>query len=249
MPCLLLQGRGLVKTINFRSPIYVGDPVNTFRIFNQKEVDEIILIDIGATSSGSAIQFDLIEQIASECFMPICYGGGVRSIEDYVRLFTIGIEKISVSSLFFENPDIVSEAVKMFGSQSVVLTLDVKRHWLTKNYRLYNYSGAKCVAKDIIATVKRAEALGVGEIIVYSMERDGTWKGFDTELITQICESVEVPVVAVGGAGSLPDIKTVVEECGASAVGIGSMAVFQGQDKGVLVRFPRMAELEKLLGN
>jgi len=247
MPCLLLKGRGLVKTRNFRNEVYVGDPINAVRIFNQMEVDELILLDIDATSKDRSIQFDLIEQVASECFMPICYGGGVRNIEDYARLFALGVEKVSVSSAFFYKPALISEAVRKFGSQSVVLTLDVKKHWFTKQYGTYTHSATNKVHESVVNSARRAEALGMGEIIINSVDRDGTWQGFDTELVRQVSEVVSVPVVALGGAGTLVHIKDVVKGAGASAVGLGSMAVFQGKGMGVLIKFPKMKDLEQLL--
>lgn len=247
MPCLLLKGKGLVKTRRFKDEIYIGDPINAVRIFNQKEVDELILIDIDATTKSQPIQFNLIEQITSECFMPICYGGGVRSIEDFSQLFALGIEKVSVSSALFANPRLLSDAAARFGSQSIVVTLDVKRHWISRKYGVYTHSARKRENSSVVETARRAESLGAGEIIVYSVDRDGTWQGFDEEVVQLVAEAVTVPVVAVGGAGTLEHIQTVVRRAGASAVGLGSMAVLQNKDMGVLIKFPKLEDLEALL--
>lgn len=247
MPCLLLKGRGLVKTEKFTDERYVGDPINAVRIFNQKEVDELVLFDIGCTSGGAAINFPLLEQLASECFMPLCYGGGVKSLDDFRRLFSLGIEKVSVSSLLFDHPEIVRQAVAIYGSQSIVATLDINQSRFRKKYFTCTH-GAKRSHKYIpVEAARYVCELGVGEIIINTVHRDGTWQGFDLELIKQITECVDVPVVAAGGAGSLNDIKSVVVNAHASAVAIGSMAVFQAKDMGVLIKFPKNSELAKIL--
>ncbi|WP_210397634.1 AglZ/HisF2 family acetamidino modification protein [Motiliproteus sediminis] len=248
IPCLLLKGKGLVKTTGFKNEVYVGDPINAVRIFNQMEVDELFLLDIDATARQSGINFELLEQVASECFMPICYGGGVSSLKDYERLFTLGVEKVSVSHAFFNQPELVKAAVSRFGSQSIVLTLDIKRHWLTKKMFACTHNGRRKRPEALHQILELAQELGVGEIVVNSIDRDGTWAGFDRELIQTVSSRVSVPVVALGGAGKLEDIKDVVDGAGASAVGIGSMAVFQGKGLGVLIKFPKMAELDELLG-
>jgi cyclase len=247
MPCLLLQGRGLVKTIKFKNERYVGDPINAVRIFNQKEVDELILFDIGCTTDANAINYSLLEQITSECFMPICYGGGVRTLEDFRRLFSMGIEKVSVSSLLFDNPDVVAQAVEIYGSQSIIATLDINLSKYRKKYQVCTHSGKKKRKYTPVEAAKYVCNLGAGEIIVNTIHRDGTWSGFDQNLINQICENVNVPVVASGGAGTLDDIKNIVMNANASAVALGSMAVFQAKDMGVLIKFPKQAELIKVL--
>jgi cyclase len=247
MPCLLLQGRGLVKTIKFKNERYVGDPINAVRIFNQKEVDELILFDIKCTTDASMINYSLLEQIASECFMPVCYGGGVKNLDDFRRLFSMGIEKVSVSSLLFDNPDVVAQAVAIYGSQSIIATLDINISKYRKKYQVCTHSGRKKRSYSPIEAAKYACGLGVGEIIVNTIHRDGTWSGFDQKLISQVSENVNVPVVAVGGAGTLDDIKSVVINANASAVALGSMAVFQAKGMGVLIKFPKQTELTKFL--
>jgi cyclase len=247
MPCLLLQGRGLVKTIKFKNERYVGDPINAVRIFNQKEVDELILFDINCTSKSSGINFTLLEQITSECFMPVCYGGGVKLLEDFRRLFSMGVEKVSVSSLLFDNPEVVAQAVAIYGSQSIIATLDINKSKYRKKYQVSTHSGKQKRKYTPVEAAQYACSLGVGEIIVNTIYRDGTWSGFDQELIHQISSSVTVPVVAAGGAGSLDDIRNVVVNSHASAVALGSMAVFQAKDMGVLIKFPKPQELIKIL--
>lgn len=247
MPCLLLKGRGLVKTINFKNERYVGDPINAVRIFNQKEVDELILFDINCTSHNAPINFPLLEQITSECFMPLCYGGGVKTLADFKKLFAMGIEKISVSSLLFDDPEIVKQAVAIYGSQSIVATLDINQSWFRKKYEVYTHSAKRKHQHTPVSAAIYACELGVGEIVINAIHRDGTWQGFDLELIKQIAACVNVPVVAAGGAGSLDDIKDAVINGHASAVALGSMAVFQAKDMGVLIKFPKISELTKIL--
>ena len=247
IPALLLDGQGLVKTTNFSAPIYVGDASNTCRIFNQMEVDELILFDIRASSQKQAIQFDLISQIVSECFMPICYGGGVRTLEDIRRLFHMGVEKVSVSSLLFEDPAVVKEAIQVYGSQSIIATLDIKESWFRKTKRVYLFNGKQKLKFSLDEVISIVNHLGVGEIVVNNIDREGTWQGFDCELMRYVTERTDVPVVALGGAGCMQDIKQVVEQGHASAVALGSMAVFQSKGMGVLVKFPKLSELKDLL--
>jgi len=247
MPCLLLKGKGLVKTTRFQNERYIGDPINAVRIFNQKEVDELVFFDIDSTVKNSPINYPLLEQITSECFMPICYGGGVKTIDDFRKLFYMGVEKVSVNTLLFQQPKIIKQAVAIYGSQSIVATLDINKSRFRKKYFVCTHSSKSKVNMSVIEAAKYACSLGVGEIIINTVHKDGTWLGFDYELIHQITESVNVPVVAVGGAGCLNDIKRVVNESRASAVGLGSMAVFQAKDMGVLIKFPKQSDLIKIL--
>lgn len=249
MPALLLDGQGLVKTIKFKNPTYIGDAINSCRIYNQMEVDELVLFDIKASSRKLAIQFDLIQQIVSECFMPICYGGGVKTLEDFRKLFYIGVEKVSVSSLIFESPQIVKEAIKIYGAQSIVATLDIKRSRFRKLQQVYLYNAKKRVKKNLDEVIELLKEIGVGEIILNNIDREGSWEGFDCELIKYFASNTEVPVVALGGAGSKEDIKTAVQQGHASAVALGSLAVFQSKGMGVLIKFPKLKDLKELLGN
>lgn len=245
MPCLLMSNGALVKTVRFKEGAYVGDPVNAVRIFNQKEVDELILLDIHATTQQRGIDFDTIEKVVSECFMPICYGGGVRTIDDMRRLYAMGVEKVSLGAAAFEVPGLVRQAADEFGAQAIVVTLDVRKGLLGKpSVRIRN--GTEDCKITPLDAAHRFESEGAGELLLYSIDRDGTWSGFDLKLIEAVSHGVGVPVVATGGAGSLQDIKAAVKEAGASAVAIGSMAVFQGKDLGVLIKFPARKDQDAL---
>jgi cyclase len=245
MPCLLLSNGALVKTVRFREGPYVGDPVNAVRIFNQKEVDELVLLDIHATTQNRGIDFDTLEKLVSECFMPICYGGGVRSVEEMRRLYALGIEKVSLGAAAFDVPGLVEDASREFGAQAVVVTLDVKKNMLGKA-TVRTHNGTRDTKLSPAAAARMFSDQGAGEILLYSIDRDGTWSGFDLKLVESVTQSVTVPVVVTGGAGSLQDIKSAVKDSGASAVAIGSMAVFQGKDLGVLIKFPTRRDQEAL---
>lgn len=245
MPCLLMSNGALVKTIRFKEGSYVGDPVNAVRIFNQKEVDELILLDIHATTQNRGIDFETLEKLASECFMPICYGGGVRTLEDMRRLYALGIEKVSLGAAAFEVPNLVHDASAEFGAQAVVVTLDVKRGLLGRtSVRTRNGTHDTKIAPSEAA--RRFQAQGAGEILLYAIDRDGTWSGFDLKLVESVSQATTLPVVATGGAGSRDDIRLAVKQAGASAVAIGSMAVFQGKDLGVLIKFPSRQDQDRI---
>lgn len=245
MPCLLMSNGALVKTVRFKEGSYVGDPVNAVRIFNQKEVDELILLDIQATTQDRGIDYDTLEKVVSECFMPICYGGGVRSIEDMRRLYALGIEKVSLGAAAFEIPGLVQSASLEFGAQAVVVTLDVKKGMLGKA-TVRTHNGTRDTKVTPLDAAREFEKQGAGEILINAIDRDGTWSGFDLKLIEAVSHGVTVPVVVTGGAGSMQDIKAAVKDAGASAVAIGSMAVFQGKDLGVLIKFPSRKNQEEL---
>ena len=225
IPCLLLQNEGLVKTKKFDKPKYVGDPINAIKIFNDKEVDELIVIDIAASKKKHRPQFELIEQFASECFMPLCYGGGVQSLADARTLFSLGVEKICLQSVTYENIKIVGAIAEQFGSQSVVASVDVKKTRFGGK-RLYHATRRKTLKKALGAHLVDLVNAGVGEIVINAVDRDGTRSGMDLDLIRQVCEAVSVPVIALGGVGSLQDIKLAVE-AGASAVAAGAFFVYQ----------------------
>ena len=248
VPALLLSGSGLVKTERFRKRRYVGDAINSARIYNQMAVDELFLFDIDATATGQPVQLDLVEEAVSECFMPICYGGGVRTIHDFDRLFQVGVEKVSVSSLLFDDPAVVREAVVKYGAQSIVGTVDVRRHRLRRSYQVATHNGRRVVSGDLAGTMRAVNTIGVGEVVINNIDRDGTWTGFDCELVREVAGATSVPVVALGGAGNLEHIREVVTQGGAHAVALGSMAVFQAKDMGVLINFPSIDELAKYVG-
>ncbi len=248
IPCLLLSDQTLVKTIRFSNPTYIGDPVNTVRIFNDLEVDELFILDIDASLKKTSPDFALLEEIASQCFMPLGYGGGIKTVEDCKRLFKIGIEKVAVNTLLLDSPEVVKEAASCFGSQSIVGIIDVKKNWLGK-YKVFSRTARnqKEVDRlDVVEYARTIEGLGVGEIILYSVDRDGTFQGYDLELIKQVSEAVSVPVVACGGASSFSDLALPVHQSGASAVAAGSIFIFQNQNRSVLINFPDQSELKEL---
>lgn len=246
MPCLLLRNGGLVKTIKFKSPSYIGDPINAIKIYNEKEVDELVFLDITATVEHRRPPFDLIADIAAECFMPFAYGGGIRDLDDAKELFRLGVEKIVMNTFAVEQPSFVTKAAESFGSQSVVGCIDAKRTLLGK-YEVYTHGGRKGTGLEAAAHARNLQELGIGEVFVNSIDRDGTMDGFDVDLIRRITEAVTIPVIACGGAGSVADLVSAVKDGGASAVAVGSMVVYQGRNRAVLINFPTHEELERAL--
>ena len=244
IPCLLLSGGGLVKTQKFAKPKYVGDPINAVRIFNEKEVDELMVLDIDASKERRGPDFDLIEQLAGECFMPLCYGGGIRTAEDARTLFKLGVEKVALQSAVFRTPSIVREIADRAGEQAVVVSIDVKRNWLGKPM-LHSASGEKLSHKDWREAVREAVALGAGEILFNAVDRDGTLAGIDADLIREASKIADVPLIAIGGVGSLADMGAAIK-AGASAVAAGAYFVFQGPHRAVLITYPRYDELSDL---
>ena len=245
IPCLLLKNSGLVKTQAFRNPVYVGDPVNAVKIFNEKEVDELIFLDIMATIENRRPNFGLISDIASECFMPFGYGGGIRRLEDAEELFKIGVEKIILNSIAAEDPPFVRKVSDLYGSQSVVISIDVKRTLLRK-YEVHTRGGRHNSKHDPVNYAKMMEEMGAGEIFLNSIDRDGTGTGFDLELIHNVSSRISIPLVACGGAGKIGDFREAIEKGGASAVSAGSMFVFHGKHRAVLITCPGRDELERL---
>ena len=242
MPCLLFDGKGLVKTVKFKHPSYVGDPINAIKIFNEKEVDELILIDINASKEKRKIDIARIAGFAGECFMPFAYGGGVKTISEFYELYKNGVEKVIVNSLMFENPEVVKEAVSKYGSQAVVACMDFKKTMFGKK-SVYSYLG-KSIKYSPTELVKYAEeVLGIGELFLYNVDNDGTWEGFDYEFVKQITDISKLPIIACGGAGSNEDLKKVLYESNANAAAIGSMSVYSKKGMGVLINFPKRTDV------
>ncbi len=237
IPTLLLKNGGVVKTRQFRHPTYVGDPINAVKIFNEKEVDELILLDIDASRTKRPPDFKMVEQIASECFMPVAYGGGISDIEQMRMLFSAGVEKVVVNSALNSQPEMIRRAANIFGSQSIVASIDAKRTWL-KKYKAYTSCGTKYTGCNVVEMAKMAVEHGVGEIYLNSMDRDGTQQGYDISLVQRVSDSVSVPIIAAGGAHSINDFFTAVSEAHASAVSAGSMFVFHGVHRAVLISYP-----------
>lgn len=246
IPVLLLRGESLVKTVRFGRYTYVGDPCNTVRIFNELEVDELCFLDITATREGHEPNLALLADIADECFMPLSYGGGVRSFVQAEAIFKIGFEKVIVNTAFAECPGLVAEVARHFGSQAVVVSIDVG-HDLLGRPRVRTRAGSHALPQDPASWAREAEQQGAGEILLTSIDREGSWSGFDLDLLGEVSRAVSVPVIAHGGAGRLAHLGEAVR-AGASAIALGSMVVFQKQGMGVLVNFPGADELERDLG-
>lgn len=242
IPSLLLSQGGLVKTRRFAEPKYVGDPLNAVRTFNEKFVDELMVLDIEATSLGREPDFDLIADIAAECFMPMSYGGAVASLQHAATILASGVEKVVMNTALVRNPDFIADCAREFGSQAVVASLDFKRNIWGK-YTLHNRAGKE---NDPITMARRAEDLGAGELLLTSIDREGTGKGYDLELIQMVSEAVRIPVIANGGAGSLADFRSAVD-AGASALSAGSMFVFHGKHRAVLITYPDRNELDQVM--
>ena len=244
IPALLLRNSGLVKTTKFKSPKYVGDPINAIRIFNEKEVDELMVLDITATKERREPNYKLIEEFAGECFMPLTYGGGVRSIEQATRIFSLGVEKICLQTAALQNPTLVTELAQRFGCQSVVVSIDLKRNWFGKS-QLYLASEGKTCSAPWMEVMMGMVIAGAGEVLLNAVDKDGTLSGPDLGIIREAGLALSVPLIAMGGVASLSDIKAVVE-AGASAVAAGAYFVYQGPHRAVLITYPRYQELESL---
>ncbi len=243
MPCLLLKDGSLVKTVRFRDPAYIGDPINAIRIYNEKEVDELIFLDITATPDGRGPPMRVLSEIASECFMPVAYGGGIRDVGQMEEIFRLGIEKVSLNSSAMEDPRLIQRAAERFGSQSVLVSIDARLH--RGRYEVMARGGRKSTGLTAQEVARRAEALGAGEILLTSIDRDGTYQGYDTALIRSVSAEVRIPVIACGGAGKLEDFRDAVVSGGASACAAGSMVVYYGRNRAVLVNFPSPADLAR----
>jgi imidazole glycerol-phosphate synthase subunit HisF len=246
IPVLLLRGRGLYKTVRFKNPGYVGDPINSVKIFNEKEVDELAILDIAATPEARGPDFEMIEQIAGEAFMPMAYGGGLTTLDQIGRVLSIGFEKVILNAATFDRPEVVREAARVYGSQSIVGCIDVRRTWLGR-YEPSSHSGARRRSVGLEHHVKALEQLGVGEILVNDVDRDGTGKGYDLALLKAVSSNCSVPVIACGGAATLEHLEAGVKEGGASAVAAGSMFVYKGVHRAVLINYPDRDELERRL--
>ncbi len=247
IPALLLRDESLVKTARFGNFSYIGDPCNTVRIFNELEVDELLFLDITATKERRKPNFKLLSDIASECFMPLGYGGGISDFEDAKRILGMGFEKVVVNSHGFENPDFITRLSGHFGSQAVIASIDVKKDLFGRN-RVRSRAGRRNTGLDPVTWARQVEKSGAGEILLTSIDREGTWQGFDLDLVKSVADAVSIPVIAHGGAGSVDHIRQAVHQANASAVAVGSMVVFQKKDMGVLVNFPSPDLLTSLDG-
>ncbi len=245
IPSLLVHDNGLVKTVNFKNPKYVGDPINAVKIFNEKEVDELAVFDIDASVQGNEPNYALIEKLANQSRMPLCYGGGVKTVEQAQKIFGLGIEKIALSSAVIQNPLLITEIANRVGSQSVIVVIDVKKK-LLGGYEVYIHNGKKATGVNPIKFAEEAQRLGAGEIIINSIDQDGVMKGYDMNLIDKMVENLTIPVTVLGGAGTLQDIKKVIDKHKIIGVAAGSLFVFKGVYKAVLINYPNKEEKEKL---
>ena len=241
IPVLLIDDRDLIKTINFNNPTYLGDPVNAVKIFNRKGIDELSILDISATRLGKEPDFEILEDIASEAFMPLSYGGGIKNIEQVKKLLAIGYEKVVINTEFVNSPQFIKEVVALAGSQSVVISIDAQ----IKNdrYECVINDGRRIIAESPVTLAKKAEELGAGEIFLNSLDRDGMMNGYDMELVRCVSDAVSIPVTACGGAGGIQDLKKVLEDGHAHAAAGGSMFVYYGRLKAVLITAPSEKEL------
>ena len=233
IPSLLLKEDSLVKTIRFKSPNYIGDAINTVRIFNELEVDELLLLDIEATKKKRSINFELLEQIANECFMPLAYGGGIRSVDEAKKIISIGFEKIVVNSIAFEHPEVVIQIAKEIGSQSIVGAIDITKNIFGKKI-ISSYSNTKFHSFSFNEWALKLQEYGVGELLINCVYREGTWLGLDLQLIDQLSPKITIPIILLGGANELENIKKAFEK-EVSAVGVGNMVVYQKKGMGVLI--------------
>lgn len=245
IPVLLLKNNGLVKTVKFKNSKYIGDPINAMKIFNTKEVDELVILDIMATKNKREPDYKFIKEIVSEAFMPIGYGGGVNKLEHIRKLFRLGVDKVIINSAAILESDLIKKASEIYGNQSIIVSLDVKKD-IWGQYKLYSHPNNKKIKLDLFQFIKKIESLGAGEIIVNSVDNDGVMKGYDTNLVKLVSESVKIPVIALGGAGSVKDLKSAVIH-GASAVAAGSLFVYQGIHRGVLISYIKSELLMKEL--
>lgn len=248
IPCLLVHESGLVKSVQFKNYKYIGDPINAVRIFNEKQSDELMLIDIDATVNKNEPNYKLIQNIASECRMPLCYGGGIKNVEQAQNIFSLGVEKIALSSILIEKPKLITEIASKVGSQSVVAVLDIKKK-MFGGYELYTHNGRKSTSINPIEFVKKIEELGAGEIVINSIDQDGMMNGYDLKLVEQVRNSTSLPLTVLGGAGSMTDIGNLIQNYGIIGAAAGSLFVFKGVYKAVLINYPSTNEKDNIINN
>jgi imidazole glycerol-phosphate synthase subunit HisF len=247
IPCLLVKNRGLVKTIKFDQPKYVGDPLNAVKIFNEKEADELIVLDIDATTQNRVPDYQMIQNLAVQCRMPLCYGGGVTSVEQFQKIISLGVEKVAISAAAVKDPLLISRAAKLVGSQSVVVVLDVKKKRFSSKYETYTHNGILATKFDFVELAKKFESLGAGEIVINSIDHDGSMQGYDFKLVEQARNAVSVPVTVLGGAGSYDHINELICRFGIIGAAAGSLFVFKGKYRAVLINYPNRKEKDEII--
>ena len=244
IPCLVLDDEAMVKTVRFEHSAYLGDPINVINLFNRFEVDEIALLDVRATVERRPPPFELIERLAAECWVPLSYGGGIRSLDDVRAILGSGVEKVILGTAAVDQPELIGAAADVFGSQAVIVAVDARV--ADGAYAAFVESGRRAVGLDPAEHARRAASRGAGEILVTSIDRDGTMEGYDLDLIRRVADAVDVPVIACGGAGDRSDLAVPIRRAGASAVAAGSLFVFRGRERGVLINFPERSQLEAI---
>lgn len=247
IPCLLVQNKGLVKTVKFKDGKYVGDPLNAVKIFNEKEVDELMLLDIDATSNGRDPDFEMIRNVAMESRMPLCYGGGVKTVEQCKKIISLGAEKVAISSAAIENPRIITEMSRAVGSQSVIVVIDVKYKGLFNKPEVYTHNGTKATGLNPVEFSRQCEESGAGEIVINSIDRDGAMNGYDLKLANEIRQTISLPMTVLGGAASPADVVSLIKALGVVGAAAGSLFVFKGKYKAVLINYPNESEKKEIL--
>lgn len=248
-PCLLVHKGGLVKTVGFKTPKYVGDPINAVKIFNEKEADELVVLDIDATTSNSEPDYRMIANLATECRMPLCYGGGIKTPAQAKRIISLGVEKVAISSAAVEHPELITQIADEIGRQSVVVVLDVKKRMFSKDYDVVTRNARNNTKRSVFDVAAEAEKLGAGELVINSIDLDGEMKGYDLALAERIRQSVKVPITILGGAGTLDDLEALIRTCGVIGASAGSLFVFKGVYKAVLINYPTLAQRDELIQN
>jgi cyclase len=248
IPVLLLKDRGLVKTTKFQQPVYVGDPINAVKIFNEKEVDELIILDINATRQQLTPRYEYLREIVSECFSPLAYGGGIKTIDHIKKLIQSGIEKVVINTACCTDPEFLKRASSDFGSSTIIAAMDVRKNIFGK-YSVYTHAGSKNTGLDPIRHAMNLQQLGAGELFLNNIDLDGTMKGYDHHLVRKIVDAVDIPVIVCGGAADNDDLYRAIKTSGASAAAAGSIFVFQGKHRGVLITYPEYEKIRKGLEN
>lgn len=248
IPCLLVKNKGLVKTRQFKDPKYVGDPINAVKIFNEKAVDELIVLDIDASAENKEPDYRMIGNLAAECRMPLCYGGGIKTVEQARRIFALGVEKVAISAAAVDAPETVSRFAEQFGSQSVVVVLDVKIDPMNGKYEVWTYNGSRSTGKCPAEFARELEKLGAGEIVLNSIDNDGMMKGYDLALVRKVREAISLQMTVLGGAGSLKDIRELISTFGIVGAAAASLFIFKGIYRAVLINYPSPAEKENCIG-
>ena len=248
IPCLLIQNGGLVKTVKFKDPKYVGDPLNAVRIFNEKTIDELIVIDIDATVLKKEPDYKLIADLAAECRMPLCYGGGINTPEQVDKIISLGVEKVAIGNAALQDQNLISSSSRRVGSQSIVVVMDIKKvGFISKKYEVFTHNGVRGSGLCAVDFAKRMEEMGAGEILINNIDRDGTFSGYDYQLIGEVRKSVNVPITVLGGAGSYEDIGTLFKKFGIIGASAGSLFVFKGKYRAVLIQYPNEVKKDELI--